>query len=338
MKEVKVGVMGAGEMGRYHSSFLRKIDGVKLVGYYDPRREVAEKAAEEFGGRAFKTLEDLCKAGIEGCVVASPPQCHKDNCVELAEMGVHMLCEKPISMTLEEADDMINAAKRNHVFLMVGQVLRFWEPHPTVKKMLAEDAIGKLLYVETNYAYAYNPDPPKIMGWRKNIGGFLEHGVHKLDLAIWLGGLVKHVKGEAGRLHRVGHEDYVLSILRFENGAVGILKWGPFLGARRDNGTILDGTDGSIVASMAENCIDFKKRGENAWNRITPEKQPPFLEQMKHFIHCLREGKNPEVTGIDGRKAIELGYAIYLSAEKHGRVDLPLRNTPTRPYMHVLVT
>ncbi len=56
---------------------------------------------------------------------------------------------------------------------------------------------------------------------------------------------------------------------------------------------------------------------------------------MRHFIHCLREGKDPEAAGVDGRKAIELGYAIYLSAEKHGRVDLPLRNTPTTPYAHV---
>ena len=160
------------------------------------------------------------------------------------------------------------------------------------------------------------------------MGGLLENGVHKADLINWFGGEPKAVSAEVGSFSdREDWEDYTMSLIRYASKTVGILRWGPFMGARGSRGTIVDGTKGSMNMDMATNNVYTRLMGEKEWTEnIPPNKgENGVVNELQHFVDSIAAGKKPMSDGRDGLKAVEIILATYKSAKENTKVLLPMK-------------
>jgi predicted dehydrogenase len=322
----RIGVIGVGGMGRAHCDSLPKVANCEFVGVADVRLEAAQAVATQHNIRAFGDYHDLLEI-VDGVVVATPPVAHREVVVAAAEAGVHAFCEKPLSLTLADANAMVEASDKAGTHLMVGQVLRFYPVHTLGKKLVDAGEIGNVVYIETDYTSSYHAPRQRPSSWYGTVGGFLENGIHKSDLINWFGGNAVTVAAEVGS--HSGHEDwedYAVTLIRYDSGTVGILRWGPFMGARGTNETFIDGSKGSLRLDMRADIAYLKKLGESGWKEILPDRAVPHgvVGELTHFVDCIREGVTPLVDGRAGRYAVEVVLASYRSAKEQVKVTLPM--------------
>ena len=322
---IRIGVVGVGGMGNAHCNSLPNVENCEFVGVADLRLDAAKAVAEKHGIRAFQDYQELF-ALVDGVVIATPPVAHTQVVVDAAAAGVHAFCEKPLSLTLTEADTMIEASDKAGTHLMVGQVLRFYPVHELGREMVDAGDIGDITYIETDYTGPYSAPRTRPESWYGTVGGLLENGIHKSDLINWFGGTALTVAAEVGSFS--GHddwEDYTISLIRYDSRAVGILRWGGFLGARGTNETIIDGTKGSLRLDMAADLAYFKKLGGD-WEEIVPNRDGPHgvVGELTHFVDCIRDGKMPIIDGRGGKHAVEVVLATYQSAKEETKVALPI--------------
>lgn len=323
---IRLGVVGVGGMGSAHVQTLQQAQIGQLVAVQDVRPEAVEAAAEKFSVEGFTDLNEML-GQVEGIIVASPPACHREAVVAAAERGVHVFCEKPLAVDLADCDAMVAACDAAGVVLMTGQVLRFYACHELGKRLVDEGAIGDLVYLETDYAWPFRGGRERPQSWHGTLGGFLENGIHKADLINWFGGQATSVAAEVGSWS--GHpdwEDYAITLIRFASGCVGTLRWGPFMGARSNTDTFLDGTQGSLRISIQENRVWQKRIGEESWTEWVPEGsvEEGVANELRHFVHCIETGAPCRADGREGRRAVELVLASYRSAREGTKVALPL--------------
>jgi UDP-N-acetylglucosamine 3-dehydrogenase len=323
---VKIGVVGTGGMGKAHCNTLPKVENCDFVGVADIRLEAAQEIASQHGIKAFQDYHDLLEV-VDGVVVATPPSIHRKVVVDAAKAGVHAFCEKPLSVLLSDSDAMIEAADEAGTVLMVGQVLRFYPVHELGKKLVDEGEIGDLVYIETDYTGSFSAPRNRPTSWYGTLGGFLENGIHKSDLINWFGGTARTVAAEVGSYS--GHddwEDYAVTLIRYDSQVVGILRWGPFMGARGTNETILDGSKGSLRLDMRADIAYMKKIGESEWKEIVPVRDGPHhvAGELTHFVECIRKGIPCIVDGRAGRHAVEVVLSSYRSAKDGSKVALPI--------------
>ena len=324
----RIGVIGTGGMGSAHCNSLPKVEKCEFVGVADLRLEAAQKIADQYQIRAFQDYHDLLKI-VDGVVVATPPMAHREVIVAAAGMGVHAFCEKPLSLTLGDADAMIEAAHKAGTHLMVGQVLRFYPVHALGRKLIDDGEIGEIVYIETDYSGPYRAPRKRPSSWYGSVGGLLENGIHKSDLINWYGGTAQTVAAEVGSYSGYDDwEDYVVTLIRYDSGAVGILRWGRFMGARGTNDTIIDGSEGSLRLDMRSDVAYVKKIGDTDWTERIPDRTVPsgVVGELTHFVECIRDDKTPLVDGHAGRHAVEVVLASYRSGREGGKVVLPMND------------
>ncbi len=324
----RIGVVGVGGMGRAHCNTLPKVANCEFVGVADLRLEAAEEIASQHDAVAFDDYRKLFEQ-VDGVVVATPPSTHRAVTVAAAEMGVHVFCEKPLSLDMADADAMIEATDAAGVVLMVGMVLRFYPVHTLARQLVDDGEIGRVLYIEGDYTNAYRGPRERPSSWYGTVGGYLENGIHKVDLVNWFGGTAQTVTAEVGSYS--GHEDwedYALTLLRYDADTVGILRWGPFMGARGTNETTIDGSEGSLRLSIREDTAYLKKIGESEWTERVPDRSKPHgvAGELTHFVECVETGATPLVDGRAGRHAVEVVLASYRSAKTHAKIDLPMNS------------
>jgi len=323
---VRIGVVGVGGMGRGHCNSLPQVENCEFVAVADVRLEAAKEVAEQFKIKAFGDYREMFEI-TDGIVVATPPFAHKEVVVAAAEAGVHSFCEKPISGTLADANAMIEATDKAGVKFMIGQVLRFYPVHVLGKEIVDAGEIGDVVYIETDYSGQYRAPRSRPESWYGSMGGFLENGIHKADLINWFGGEAQTVASEVGSFS--GHEDwedYAVTLIRYNTGIVGILRWGSFMGARGTNETIIDGSKGSLRLDMSAGKVYRKLIGEAEWTELVPDTQSPsgVVGELIHFVDCIREDKTPMIDGRGGRHAIEVVLASYRSAKEKNKIVLPM--------------
>jgi UDP-N-acetylglucosamine 3-dehydrogenase len=287
---------------------------------------VAEGVASQFGVKPFTDRQEMF-GEVDAVIVATPPWQHAEVTVDAAKNGVHVFCEKPLSATLDDADSMIAATDAASVVFMVGQVLRFYPLHELGRKMVDDGLIGDIIYLETDYCGRYSGPRKRPDTWFGKMGGFLENGVHKADLINWFGGEAVSVSAEVGSFSGSDDwEDYATSLIRYKSHAVGILRWGPFMGARGSRGTIIDGSKGSIKLDMASGNVYHMLIGQSEWSETVPsgKDESGVVRELQHFVDCINDGKEPIVDGRDGRGAVEVVLASYKSAVEGTKVSLPM--------------
>ncbi|MCX7809117.1 MAG: Gfo/Idh/MocA family oxidoreductase, partial [Deltaproteobacteria bacterium] len=215
---LRVAVIGAGSMGRNHARVLRTTKDVEIVAIVDPEVERAKELVRIYGGKAFGCVDDALMNAVDAAVVAVPTHLHYQVAAPLLRAGVHLLVEKPLASTVEEAEALRRLAEQNRCVLAVGHIERFNPAVRLLAERLAEGRIGRVFEVR---ARRLGPFPVRI----RDVGVVLDLATHDLDIFRFL------LRSEVMRVFAEGlgalctqREDSVTALLRFESGAIGVIE------------------------------------------------------------------------------------------------------------------
>jgi len=193
---LKTAIVGCGFMGRMHANVYSALDNALLVGVVDHRPGALDPFAEEFGVQGYWSLANLLgKEEVDAIDVCLPSHLHKVAAIEAARAGKHVFCEKPMALTVEDADEMILECEKAGVRLMIGHCIRFWPEYALLKKITDEGALGNLLSINLT---RYGEFPSwSSANWladeAKSGGGALDMHIHDTDFALYLLGEPKEM-------------------------------------------------------------------------------------------------------------------------------------------------
>jgi phthalate 4,5-cis-dihydrodiol dehydrogenase len=225
---LRLGIIGLGGATRQILPSLAGHPRVRIVAGADPRAEARERFAADFGAGAFARAEQLCaSAAVDAVYIATPHQYHRENAVAAADAGKHIILEKPMALTLDDCDAIIEAAARNHVQLVVGHTHGFDRPIAKMREIIRSGELGALAMVNMwSYSnFLYRPRRPEELDTKQGGGIIFNQVPHQVDVARLLGGgLVRSVRSMAWTLDPARPtEGSHVTFLQFESGAAASL-------------------------------------------------------------------------------------------------------------------
>ncbi|MGE5574122.1 MAG: Gfo/Idh/MocA family oxidoreductase [Bacteroidota bacterium] len=340
-REVRFCVIGVGRAGMVHARNLKAgIRGARLVAVADVDPASAARAAQELELERVHTdyTEAVSDETVDAVCVASPVFTHAQVAVAAAEAGKHVFCEKPMALTLDEADSMIDAARRAGVKLQIGFMRRFDAGFREAKRLIDEGEIGDVILVRS---VGRGPGLPGdwYLSFERSNGLLAEVNSHDFDTVRWLGrGELSRVYAEAGAFARrdlaekhPGFFDSAVVNIRLANGVMGVVE-----GTCPDNygydarAEIL-GTRGVLLVGQIEESSSVVCRKDGCVRPVIPSWQRRFreayIDEMRHFVECILNGAEPVVSGLDGKKALE----GVLAANRSLREGVPVALVPETP-------
>lgn len=345
--KVKVGIIGSQFEADIHAaSFQIAPEEAEVVAVASPTPGNAAALAQRYGIPWVFTdyREMLREKDIEMVTVAAPNYLHAQMTADCAAAGKHIVCEKPLAMTLEEAEEMIDVCRRRGVLLMYAEELYFTPKYVKAKEMADQGAFGKVYLVKQSEKH-FGPHSPWFWDVERSGGGvFMDMGCHSIAFCWWFLGrpAIRGVSCQMGTyVHgdKTRGEDNSICVIEFDNGAVGLVEnsW-----ARRggmDDRIEVYGSEGVTYANlhMGNALPTYSERGYGYAVEKAPDTKgwsyPVFDElwnygfpqEMRHFARCVRGKEEPAATGEDGRVVLEALYAGYASAGAGKRIELPFR-------------
>lgn len=312
---LRVGVVGVGNMGFHHAriySELAKEGKVELVGVADANFERAKEIASKFNTKAFSDYKGLI-GRVDAVSIAVPTSLHRQVALDFIENGVSVLVEKPIAESIESAQEIIRAARKNNVTLMVGHVERFNPAVLKLKEVLDENLIGKVV---TLTAKRVGPLPPQI----KDVGVIIDLAVHDIDIMSFLiERNVRKVYAKAGSAKNpLELEDYAIIMLDFEN-ATGIVETN-WLTPHKVRTLSVVGTEGiAELDYITQKLVLY----DHEWVREAKVQfKEPLRNELEHFVECVKKKERPLVSGEEGLHALMVAIKALESANRNEPVEL----------------
>ena len=353
MEKTKVAILGAGFISDIHlECYHRFVPEAEVIAVYTREQTKAKAFAEKHKiPKYYADLDEIIKdSGCDVVDICLPNFLHANATKKAAAAGKHIIIEKPLAITLEEADEMIDACKKAKVKLMYAEELCFAPKYERVRHMVKEGAVGKIYMLKQAEKHS-GPHSDWFYDIKLAGGGVLmDMGCHGIAWARWMldnAGVKSVYASMATVLHkqRTKAEDNSVLIIEFENGVTAVIEnsWAKHGGM--DDRSEVHGTGGVIYADlfMGNASVAYSKEGygyamekadttvgwsfpvfEEAFNQGYPH-------ELKHFIECVRQDKQPLVTGEDGRAVLEILYAAYASAGTGKKVDLPFKAKVEKP-------
>jgi UDP-N-acetyl-2-amino-2-deoxyglucuronate dehydrogenase len=330
---IRFGILGGGNISTTHAQAAREIEGVEIAAVYGENRERAAGIARSFGGVLYDEIDAFFKhQPMEIVAIGSPSGVHADQGVAAARLGLHVLVEKPIDVTVSQADRLILECERNRVKLGVFFQDRVKPDIVKLKQFVDQGRLGKPILVSAKVKWYRPPEYYSNSRWRGTTdldggGALMNQGVHTVDLLLWLMGPVARVYAKAmTALHKIESEDTVVATLEFANGAIGTLEaaTSAYPGYSRrveltgSEGTIILEHDRVIAADLLSPTEEFKSSAEADSNASA--NSPVVSDVRGHrmviedFLEAIRTDGVPRCDGLEGRKSVELVCAIYESS------------------------
>ncbi|MBC7745215.1 MAG: Gfo/Idh/MocA family oxidoreductase [Flavobacterium sp.] len=353
MKKIKVAILGAGYISDIHmESYRRFIPEAEIVAVYARDLAKAKKFALKHKIPFWVDDLEMAITGSECEVVdiCIPNFLHHSATLLAAAAGKHVIVEKPLAVTLEQADEMIEACKVNHVKLMYAEELCFAPKYERAREMVKEGAVGEIYMLKQSEKHS---GPHSDWFYDINLSGggvIMDMGCHALGWFRWMLGNAK-VQSVYATMKTVLHqertsgEDNSVIIVEFENGVTAVAEnsWAKHGGM--DDRCEIYGSAGVIYADlfMGNSALTYSRNGfgyamEKAdttigWSFAVFEEvfNQGYPHELKHFIECVRDDKQPLVTGEDGRAVLELIYAAYQSAGTGKKIELPFSAKVAKP-------
>ncbi len=345
--KVKVGIIGSQFEADIHAESFRIMpEEAEVVAVASPTRGHAANLAKKYNiPRVFTDYKQmLAEKDIEMVTITAPNYLHAQMTVDIAKAGKHVVCEKPLCMTLEEADLMIDTCKRKGVLLMYAEELFFTPKYVKAKQMAEEGAFGKVYMVKQSEKH-FGPHAAWFWDVAKSGGGVLmDMGCHGIAFCYWFLNRPK-IKSVYCQMSTHVHtdktkgEDDSICIIEFADGAIGMIEdsW-----ARRggmedrievygEGGvTYADLHMGNALPTYSEYGYGYaveKAPSTKGWTYPVFEElwNYGFPQEMAHFARCVRGKEEPQATGEDGRVVQEVLYAGYHSAGQGKKIELPFR-------------
>lgn len=335
MKKINLAIVGTGAIAYVHANGMEKIEDAELVAICDIHKEQVDKFAEKYNiaeNNCYTDFDEMIKRDdIDGVIICTPDNAHKDIAIKAMQAGKHVLCEKPMALNLQECRDMVKASKETEKKFMIGQVCRKAPGFIKAKEMADSGIIGDIFFIESEYAHDYM-NSPGVDNWRKTperhpiIGG----GCHAVDLLRWIAGDPLEVFAYAN--HKMLPDwpvnDCVVSVLKFPNDVIG--KVMTSIGCKRKYTmrTVIYGSKGTIITDNTSDTITlYKDSIADDINKLGPAdnmeiKIPVAIDshnmaaEIADFIFCIKNDTEPTPDCMQGLFTVAVCDAIMRSAEQ----------------------
>jgi predicted dehydrogenase len=334
----------------FHLKALAEIPSARVVAVVD----AVPEALQRFAAKHQLTCElstslapVLARRDVDIVIVSTPSGAHMESAVAAAEAGKHVVVEKPLEVTLERCDRIIEACDRNHVKLCTIFPSRFADANRTLKAAVDAGRFGRLTLGETTCKWWRTQAYYDQGGWRGTKaldggGALMNQAIHNVDLLLWMMGPVTHVTGYTALLahERIEVEDTAAACLRFANGALGVIQATTSVYPGLPKTIAIHGDKGTAVVEQ-EDVLRWEFTPELEEDRAVRQRfaqkvgasggssDPSAISheyhrrQLADFVQALETGGKPLVDGREGRKAVEAILAVYRSAETGQTVSLP---------------
>ena len=341
-----IGIIGCGKIAQVrHIPEYAEHKDAKLLGFYDINLERAKSLADQYGGTAYATVEQLlANPEIDAVSICAANFAHAELTIAALNAGKHVLCEKPMAITLEECEAMVEAAKKNDKYLMIGHNQRLAKAHATAKKLIDDGLIGDIVTFRTTFGHG-GPETwsvdPGLNTWffdksRAAMGAMADLGIHKTDLIQFLTSqkvirttarvTTLDKKDASGNLISV--DDNAICIYEMSGGAFGTMtaSW-TYYGAE-DNSTVLYGTKG-IMRIYDDPAISIKvilaDGGKISYDveAIQTNDNQTKSGVIDLWMESLVENKAPEISGESALAAMRAVFASIQSSETGKAVEIP---------------
>ncbi|MEN3772823.1 Gfo/Idh/MocA family oxidoreductase [Priestia megaterium] len=332
MKEIRIGLVGAGRMGSFHGkSIAHKIHGAKLTAIADPFPGAAERLASELGAsKAYTDPKEMFKdPNVDAVIIAAPARSHAELVVAATNEGKAVFCEKPMAVTLEEADKAISAAQEANVPLQVGFNRRFVSGFRAAHDDIVEGRIGTPQLLRSLTRDPGLGDPTPIPEWTI----FLETLIHDFDALCYLnpGAEPIEVYAVADALVRPdfkdkGLLDTAVVNIRFDNGAIATAEANFQAVYGYDVRGEVFGSAGMVTAGSVQqtNMVRYTAEGisSNTCRQDTELLHDAYVAELASFVECVRTGNTPYATGVDARRALSIALACIESVKTNAPVKV----------------
>ena len=298
MAKIKVGVVGVGHLGTIHAKVYSKMRNVELVGVCDCNLERALEIGKKYHTRSFADYEDLF-GKVDAASIVVPTSLHYNIAKEFLKRGIHVLIEKPITKTLSEADELIEIAREKDLIIQVCHVERF-----NAAVMALEKYLKKPKFVECQ---RLGPFHKRV----EDVGVVLDLMIHDIDIVI---GLMKQdvVKIEAVGLSTMSaHEDVANVRLIFEDGTIADITASRVTKDVVRKIRIFQEDSYISLDYLNQDVTIFKKTGNKILKeKVKVKKVQPLDEELESFIGCVRTHQKPLISGVEGRRALQVALEI----------------------------
>jgi predicted dehydrogenase len=343
--KIKWGVIGSGGIARRRTipEGIAKAKHASLISVFDVNSEVNKAVANQYNSVPVASVKELLQSGIDAVYVASPANMHLEQVIECARAKKHVLCEKPLGMTVKEAEKMIRVCTDEGITLGVGLMMRFVEQHKAALKLIQEGKLGKPVYGRAQLSCWY----PSIDGaWRQNPetgggGSLMDMGSHCIDLLEMFFGKAKSVSCFINNnVHSYKSEDSAVVSIFFENGALATVDT-YFCIPDNSSKNILElyGSGGSIIAretigqGPAGEMVAFLEGEASGYDAgqvrntgdgilINPVPVNTYLAEIEEFSSAILEKRTPSNNFTLGLRSQQLMEACYRSARTGKVVDI----------------
>jgi UDP-N-acetylglucosamine 3-dehydrogenase len=298
-RALRIGVVGAGVMGTNHARVLAGLPDTNLVGIVDPLPAHRIRATELAGCRTFADLDELLAEGVDAVTIAAPTHLHHEIALACIARGIHILVEKPIASSVEEGRDIVTAARRAGVTLMVGHVERFNPAVAAIKQAISGEDILSIAITRVG------PFPPRM----SNVGVVIDLAVHDIDLIRWF--TESDIVEVQPQLSSAVAEREDIALLQFRT-ASGVLahintNWlTPFKARNVTVATRGKYIMGDLLTRQVTECFGFKPDGSYSMRHLPVGHDEPLRAELIAFLHAVRSGGVPAVTGDEGVASLEI--------------------------------
>jgi UDP-N-acetyl-2-amino-2-deoxyglucuronate dehydrogenase len=342
----RIALVGCGRISKNHFDAIRKVDGLSLAAVCDTDAERARRAGEEQGVPAYRTIDDMLRASDDEApfdivAVCTPSGLHSAHGGAAARAGKHVVTEKPMAISLDQADDLVHACDEAGVQLFVVKQNRLNPPIQLLKRAVDKGRFGRIYMANVTVRWQrpqeYYDAEPWRGTWEFDGGAIMNQASHYVDLIQWLVGPVESVLAKtATQARRIEAEDSGVGLVKFRSGALCVIEVNVLTYPRNLEGSItLLGEKGSVmIGGTAVNRVEhwlFADYDDDDKLVDSANTNPPNVYGYGHegyyrnVVAVLRGEAKPETDGRAGRKSLELILGLYESAKSGCEVPIPLR-------------
>lgn len=325
-EKMGIAIVGCGAIAHAHCQTILGTDKSISLYMYDIDSQKAEDMRRKYSGAGcFKSYDEvLASDKVDVVDICVPHDMHVPATIAAAQAGKHILLEKPIARTLDEADQILEVIKETGMRLFVAECWHFYPSAVKARELIDEGAIGTPFLIQVNSLQYHTPPGWRAVKERMGGGVLIDRGIHFVNYLRLVGGKVKTVSATLNHevISEMGGEDTATLLIGFENGATGQLtvSWGirttmpwPWLAVYGSEGAMYDMGDGFYVYSTSDDRYNDNGKPVRLFDTMLEPYTIPL--EMQHFVDRMRGGQEFAVTGMDARADLEIVEAAHRSAE-----------------------
>jgi predicted dehydrogenase len=346
-KHFGIGIIGAGLISHIHALAIQHINNASIKGVFNINKDKADAFALKYNCTSYDNLDEmLAQPDIDIVCICTPSGIHLDPAIKSIEAGKHCLIEKPLEVTLEKCDKIIEAAKKKGVKVGVIFPSRFYESSMQLKKTIEEKRFGDMVLGDAYVKWYRSPEYYASAAWRGTWeldggGAMMNQGIHSVDLLQWYMGPVESVQSFSANVRHKGIEveDTIVSVVKFANGALGNIECSTAVFPGSLKRLEIMGTEGTVIQEESsiikwdflhkteddQQVVDSISSGNTPQGGVANPADISFLghqRQIEDMIHAIETDGEVLIDAVEGRKSVEIVLAIYESARTGKKVTL----------------